>query len=345
MENKKFVSVIWWYHRQIFSFKKEQNYHMMPLEIMKNSGYICEVFAINSHIKIEDDPNFVSWTRVIYYKNIFQYLIYLCKNRRNIIYSNSLTIKTLLVWIIGRRTVFYPHDNIFWRIDGDRFKKTIIHFFYKFFTIVRVNNTQEFQEIEVIKKWLGEICPLVISPDFLSNELQNRSWVVFLWNIIDVKNPYFLLDTCEVLQSMWVKIKIKLVGEDRINFKNTVTQRWLQDYFEFCGFVSHEALKSHLITAKILINTSKWEWQCIAVYEWALAWCLLCLPRIRSFPSVFKNNALYHSTPKELAKNIIFYHEDSIKNDTMIKENQSMILKSYSYTIISLKIKRLFAWV
>ena len=76
---------------------------MMPLEAMKEQGYECEIFAINSQVKIEDDPNFISWVKVIYYKNIFQYLSYLRRNRNAILYSNSLTIKTLLVGIIEKR--------------------------------------------------------------------------------------------------------------------------------------------------------------------------------------------------------------------------------------------------
>jgi hypothetical protein len=33
---------------------------MMPLEAMQELGYECEIFAIDSQVKIEDDPNFVS---------------------------------------------------------------------------------------------------------------------------------------------------------------------------------------------------------------------------------------------------------------------------------------------
>jgi hypothetical protein len=59
MKTKKFISVIWGYHAQIFSFHKEENYHMLPIEIMKEEGFECEIFSLESKARIEDDPNFV----------------------------------------------------------------------------------------------------------------------------------------------------------------------------------------------------------------------------------------------------------------------------------------------
>ncbi len=141
MKKKKFISIIWWYHKQIFSFEKEQNYHMMPLQVMKDEWYDCEIFAIDSQVDIENDPNFISWVNVKYYKNIFWYLCYLIKNRNNTIYSNSLTIKTLIVGIFWKKTIFYPHSYHFW---NNIFKNNIIKFFYKFFTKIRTNNQDEF---------------------------------------------------------------------------------------------------------------------------------------------------------------------------------------------------------
>ncbi len=136
MKNKKFISVIWWYHKQIFSFDKDQNYHMNPLQIMKDEGYKCEIFAIDSQVKIEDDPNFIEWVNIIYYKNIFSYIWYLFKNRNNIIYSNSLTIKTLLVWLIWKKTFFMAHDQVLPLLEK-KLKRSIVLFFYKFFFLER----------------------------------------------------------------------------------------------------------------------------------------------------------------------------------------------------------------
>jgi hypothetical protein len=84
---KKFISIVWGYHNQIFLFDRDQNYHMLPIETMKEDGYICEIYAIDSQVKIEDDPSFIQGTRVIYYKNFFQYILY--QDSNCMIYSKT----------------------------------------------------------------------------------------------------------------------------------------------------------------------------------------------------------------------------------------------------------------
>lgn len=346
-KQKEFISIIWGYHEQIFSFEKEQNYHMLPLEVMKEEWFQCEIFAIDSAVKIEDDPNFVEGVKVIYCKNIFRYLLYLWRNRNAIIYSNSLTIKTLFVWLIWKRTIFYPHDNIFWRTDKNAIKKIVIKFFYRFFTKIRINNDNECNEIEKIKKWLWCICPLNISNKFLDTDFSNRSWATFIWNLTHVKNPEFLIDTCKILREKKINFNIKIIWNDSYNknwkcFKDLVVENNLEEYIDVLWFIWHKELKNILSQSLIYINTSIWEWQCLAVYEWALAWNVLCLQKIRSFPSVFRSNAFYHATPLELANNIIFLLWNSTKLRPMIINNQEMILENYNYEKIKKDIREMF---
>lgn len=342
--NKKFISIIWWYHNQIFSFDKKQNYHMLPIEAMQEEWFECEIFAIDSKVKIEDDPNFVKWVKVIYYKNILEFLLYLFKNRKAIIYSNSLTIKTLLVWIIWKKTVFYPHSYPFW----DSFiKKIIINFFYKFFTKIRINNKDEYYLIEEIKKWLAFICPLSISDWFLSKDFTNRKGWVWIWNITKIKNPEFLIETAKILKRNNVDFKISIIWKDRYNkwwknFFDLIKENNLDDKIELLWVLNYSQIKDRLWKTLIYINTSISEWQCLAVYEWALSWNILCLQNIISFPSVFKNNAFYHNNLTELANNIsniLSWKYDFI---TKNKENQKMILENYNYNVIKKKVKEMF---
>jgi len=332
-KNKKFISIIWWYHKQIFTFKKEQNYHMMPLEVMMNEWYNCEIYAIDSQVKIEGDPNFVKWVKVIYYKNLINYLYYLWKNKNYIIYSNSLTLKTLLVWIIWKRTVFYPHSFPFWH---NKIKTYIIIFFYNFFTKIRINNTWEFELIEKIKKWLAYVCPLVVSSKFLNINLDNRTWWTWIWNLTRIKNPEFLIETCKNLKNKKIDFSINIIWEDRYSknwksFSDLVIEKWLEEYIKVLWFLTPLEIKRYLSQSLVYINTSISEWQCLSVYEWALAWNILCLPNILSFPSVFWKNALYHNSPKELAENITNILKNKDKYEEKILKNQKMILKNYSY--------------
>jgi len=333
MKNKKFISIIWWYHKQIFNFENEQNYHIFPIEVMKEEWYDCEIFAIDSKVKIEDDPNFIKWTKVIYYKNFLWYLIYLFKNRKNIIYSNSLTIKTLVVWLIWKKTFFYSHSFPFW---NNFIKKIIIQFFYKFFTKIRINNLDEFKKIEKIKKGLWYICPLSISNYFLNKNFEKENYWTWIWNLTDIKNPEMLLKLWKKLKENNINYKIKIIWEDRYNknwksFKNLVLENKLENYIELLWYLKPKEIKNILNKSLIYLNTSLWEWQCLAVYEWALAWNYLCLQNILSFPSVFWKNAFYHNSSEELFENIIYIIENKDKFKDKIIQNQNMILEKYNY--------------
>lgn len=342
--NKKFISIVWGYHKQIFSFEKEQNYHMLPIEAMNDEWYECEIFAIDSWVLIEDDPNFIKWTKVIYYNWFLNYLIYLLNNRKNLIYSNSLTLKTLLVGIIGKKTVFYPHSFPFW---NNKIKKYIIIFFYYFFTYVRINNIQEFECINKIKNNLAYICPLVVSDKFLYQKLQNKKWWVFIWNLTSIKNPEILIETFKILQKNKTDFNLEIIWEDRYlkhgkNFKDLVMEKWLNDLINVNWFLKPEQIREKLKKSLIYINTSVSEGQCLAVYEWALAGNILCLPRILSFPSVFKDNAFYHDSPENLALNIELILENFSEYKYKIEQNQNMILEKYNYDYIKSEIKKMF---
>jgi len=316
----------------------------MPFEIMMEQWYKCELLAIESHVKIEEDPNFISWIKVIYYKNIFSYLCYLLNNRMAIIYSNSLTIKTLLVGLVWKNTFFYAHSYNFWT---NFFKKNIIQFFYRCYTKVRVNNIDELREINNIQSDLWYICPLVVSRNYFCDNLKNRSNAVFIWNLTDIKNPEFLIETCHILKKKNIDFRVDIIWEDRydkngISFWELVQKNKLEEYIVLHGFLQPEQIKEELNTSLIYINTSISEWQCLAVYEWALSGNILCLPNIISFPSVFWQNALYHSSPQELADNIIIILKNKTSYNESIEKNQKTILKEYSYTTIRKQLYNLF---
>lgn len=342
--DKKFISIIWWYHKQIFSFDKKQNYHMLPVEAMKEEWFECEIFAIDSQVKIEDDPNFIAWTKVIYYTWFLDYLIYLFKNRNAIIYSNSLTIKTLLVWIIWKKIVFMAHDQVF-PLENKKIKQLIVKFFYKFFSFIRVINKWEFDLLK-LKNIKSYILPLSISDKFYSNYI-NKNNLIFVWNLYYDKNPEFLINTIKIVTKKFPNIVLNIFWEDRYsknwkNFSDIVKENWLEKNISIHWFISHNELKNRLSESFIYINTSISEWQCLAVYEARLAWNYLCLQNILAFPSVFWNNAFYHSNCLDLANNIIEILNNKEKYINIIKENQKMILEKYNYDYIKRETKKMF---
>lgn len=345
MKNKKFISIIWWYHKQIFSFDKEQNYHMLPIEAMKEEWYECEIYAIDSQVKIENDPNFIKWTTVNYYKNIFEYIYYLAKNRRNIIYSNSLTIKTLLVWLFWKKTVFMAHDQVL-PLESKKAKKIIVQLFYKFFSKIRCINSAEYSLLKQ-NNLHAEVVPLSIWKSFYTDWSENRAGWLFIWNLYYDKNPEILLDVCKILKEKWKQFKIIILWEDRYennwkNFQDIINEYKLSDYFKLEWFVPHENIKKYLNKTFLYINTSISEWQCLAAYEAGLSGNALCLQNILSFPSVFNDYAKYHNNAEELALNIIDYLDNHGEAQDAIKHNQKMILQECNFQEIKEKTKKLF---
>ncbi len=346
---KKFISIIWWYHKQIFSFDKKQNYHMLPIEAMQEEWFECEIFAIDSKVKIEEDSNFVKWTRVIYYKWFLNYLIYLFKNRNAIIYSNSLTIKTLLVWIIWKKTVFMPHDSIFW---SNFIKKLIIIFFYFFYKKIRVNNDREVFELNRIKKWLALKVPLIVSEEFYNKDINfsNENIFISLWNLIPKKQPEFLLQALKIVKDNGYNFKLKVIWEDRLenhynySYSDLINKYWLSENIEVLGFIKHDDIPKKVEWSSLYINTSTQEWFCLAVYESALMWLWIILPRIISFDNIFWNNALYYDleSVNDLANKIMYFINNKNAFIAKNKENQKMILEKYNYDYIKSEIKKIF---
>ena len=199
--------------------------------------------------------------------------------------------------------------------------------------------------MNAIKKDIAYICPLVISKAFLDTSVNKREWGIFIGNLSSAKNPFFLLEACLLLQKKNIKFHINIIWEDRIWFYHQIKKYHLEDYLSILWFIPHNSIKEYLRNAEILINTSLGEWQCIAVYEWALSGCVLCVPNILSFPSVFWENALYHNSVEELSDNVILYLKDKEIFEQKIIANQNMILSEYNYTTIYWKLKQLFLWV
>lgn len=337
---KKFISVIRGYHKQIFNFNKEENYHMLPIDAMRKLWYQCEIYALDAKVRIEEDPNFIRWTKVIYHTNLWNYLLYIFKNRKNLIYSNSITIKTLIVSLIWKYTVFCPHAYPFW---NTKIKKIIIVFFYYFFKKIRVNNLEEVQAINRIKKNLALYLPLSISTSFFSEKpfTKKKNQIVWIWNLTPIKNPLYLIEVAKIIKKQNIPLQIIIIWEDRMKafqgktFDSLIQGNHLQEILIMKGVLSHAQIKEILFESKYYLNTSISEGQCLAVYEASLAWCYLFLPQIMAFRSVFKY-ASYFTSPLDLANQI----QSVLDNNKIGKEiqfNQKFILKSYNYEVIEKK--------
>ena len=79
-KKQTFVSIIWCYPKYFYNFAKEEHYHLHALKIAKDLGYEVVVLIRNEVGIIENDPLFDKSTKVIYYSNLFNYILHISKS-------------------------------------------------------------------------------------------------------------------------------------------------------------------------------------------------------------------------------------------------------------------------
>lgn len=347
MKPKKFISIIWGYHRQIFTFPKEQHYHLLPLLAMLEEGYECEVCALDPEVRIEDDPQWDKRIRVFYSKNIWQYLAYLWRNRDAILYANSLTLRSLLVGMIGKRTVFIPQSC---PLPEGSFRRSVALFFYRFFTKIRVMNEGE---MAVLKKYgisQTVAIPLSISSHFLREPIEENTTLLVLGNLTPIKRPFLFLEALKIVKKQIPDIRLRVIGEDRmkklsgISFAEKVQELALSENVEMLGFLPSERIPALAKDCAIYLNASISEGQCLAVYETVLMGLFPVLPDILAFQSVFSGKVpLYKSgDANNFAEKILWAFSHQKERIEAVKSVQSYILHDLSSDRILRETKTLF---
>ncbi len=348
-KNKKFISIIWGYHEHIYSFAPEENYHLHILKVAKELGFDPYMILRHQENIIEKDPNFDKDIKVIYYKNIYQfiYLIIKFSIQKSIFYVNSYEWQSFIVPFLSRKTIFMAHTQ---PKRQNKFKQKIQNFVYRFFTKIRLNNTEEkhFLFEQKINPLKLEVIPLIVSQKvfYKTNDNIRGKDLVYFGNITAKKDLITILKAFELVKSTVTNIKINIIGnmwDDKVvEFINN--SKYKEDII-LHGFLPNEILVHKLNENYIYLNSSLDEGQCVAVYDAALCGLGLCLPRIMSFVGVFKDTALFHDLYdyKKLAQNIMYYLEDENILNTHIKNNIDMITRDYSIITIEEKLKKLIS--
>lgn len=107
-----------------------------------------------------------------------------------------------------------------------------------------------------------------------------------------------------------------------------------------------EFLNNFINNRLIYLNSSTTEGQCTAVFETALAGCILCLPNIMSFKDVFKEYALFHDVYdyEKLAENIMYILDHKNEFQSKVDNCIKFIKENYNKEIIETKMKTLFTF-
>jgi glycosyltransferase involved in cell wall biosynthesis len=349
MQNKQFYSIIWGYHKQIYNFPKEQNYHIHPLVVAKELGYSVSMISIDDIHPPEDDPNFPKDVRVLRFHSITSYLWFLIQNRDAAFYVNTLTIKSLIVWLFVKRSIFIPHDYIF---GSNWIKKQIIRFFYRFFTKIRVNNPAEAHEINLLKNDLAEIVPLVINTKAITPPRHKHQFILLsLWNLIPKKNPELLLQALAETKRRGYSFRLLTIWSDRLkengfhqSYNELIEKYELSHQVQYLWYLPFEEAREHIAKASIYVNMSSHEWLCIAVYESICAGLGVILPNILSFEWIFWEDAYIYKDWESyaLADAIILAYKEQSLLPEKISHMQALIETGYNYENITHKLTELF---
>lgn len=351
---KKFISFICGYHNTLYLLDKISNYHLGPCFAMIELWYDVEMVILGDKVKVEDDPHFDPRIRVRYVYTIWQALSYIWQERNAIIYSNTFSIPSLLIWLMGKRTIFFSHDPVFPTKYSSRYhiKKYFVKFCYRFFSKIRVINVYEKELLK--KEGFGEkgvIIPLVISTDNLSLKIKPTNNVLLLGHIFPKKDPICILKALQIVIQHYPDILIYQVGNnadyrspDGEEYKEIVEKLWLYNNMKLLGR-RKESLRDLDLNTSIYVNSSLMEWQCLAVYDASLLGNALCLPYMSSFLWVLDENVRYHDLwdYQKLAENIIRYIEHPEEKQKIIKENQRRIVDNHNYDHVKSSIQKEFA--
>ena len=345
IKKTKFISIIWGYSENMYSFSEEENYHLHILSIAKQKGFLPCVIIKNGKKIIEKDPHFDSDIKIIEYKNIFNYLFNITKYsiQNSIFYVNSYEWQSFIVPFFSRRTIFMGHSQT--KRSSTKLQK-IQNFVFKFFKLIRLNNETEKKYLisQGTKKDKLMIVPLIVSQKIfkLEEKIQKKD-LVYFGNITPTKNIETILKSFSVVRDIKPDIKLNIIGNIYDpNFETQVQKLKLEESIVIHGYLKQDSKLTNLLNSFLIyLNSSKSEGQCVAVYDAALCGCVLCLPNIMSFSDIFKEKALFHEVNdyEQLASNILQY----LDKPDMIEEYREKciftIKEDYSQKVIEEKLK------
>ncbi len=351
---KKFISYIPWYHSTLFLMDKESHYHFGPCEAMLDLWYDVEIVTANKEIKIEEDPNYNPKIKIKYFDSVLDSLKYLWTQRSfSVIYANTFTVASLLVWLVGKKTIFFSHDPVFpTKYSPSYFlKNLLVRFTYLFFTKIRTINEYEVKRLK--KSWFGSkwVCiPLVVSSKNYIPNIRHNNNILLLWHVFWKKDPETILHALRIVIKKYPDVHVYQVGDysqylsaKNKTYKELVSQFALDNNFTLLWRRKESLIELNLPTT-IYLNSSLMEWQCISVYDAALLGNALCLPIMSSFLDVLDSKVKYHPLGdyKKLAANIIEYIENPKLKEEYIISNQQWILKKHNYEYIQKRIQQEF---
>jgi len=365
----KFIQVMMQYPAGATSqLKKKENFYWYTTSVMKKIGIDSEIWVIRK--KGLKETEIVTGIKVRRFKNIFSLLYNLRRGKDIAIIHAHLRpfLPSLLSCLANKPTILTPHTYV---LGSNKLIEKFSLFFMKKFT--KIIAITPYEKELYNKKGLNNVVllPHAINYEFFSEKppkkraevrknlrikmddfviitmanfrkFKNIDVMIKAFKILNKKNSKFLIIGKDLLSSDIYQEQKRQKGPTSI--KGLIKEMKVEDSVLYLGEMDHKQAKDILYASDVFVNSSFPETMGIAIYEAATTGLPLCLSRIGSFTSVFKNLALYHPpyNADKLAENFLTYY----KNKTLRKKKGARLkeyMKEWSYRKTIKKFESLYS--
>lgn len=357
IERRKFIEIVPTYPLPVPIYKKE-DYFTWPVKLMKANGYEVEIFTLRKRDQKKYES--LKGIKIRRFGNFLQLFLSLSKEKNAVIYSQGKYFP-ILTSLVSKKAIYVPHGSFgeilpkylrnsllrkIWRLLFNKYYKVIAITQYELRTYKKLKFTDNIVFI-----------PNLIDYDFFSKRITDNKFkcqynihkpvITFVGNIHGhVKNIDVLIKAFNLIKKRFKKVKLLIIGKVIDNDRNTreVLKKIKKDpQIVTTGWLNHKEIRKALSISSVFVNSSSNEGHSLAVSEAAAAGIPLCLSKIGSFVTTFKNTALYHrpNDYKTLAKNILYYLNNIEVGNKDAEINQLYVRNNFHPSVVMKKMKNL----
>lgn len=371
---RKFIQVVNLYPL-IFDMDEKEDYMLIHDTVMKEKGFDCEIITLRAQGSRTIETKFAKDEAAVeYYKGFKitrfdttkQLLSYVRQHNGAIVQSNlrswsaSSFVGLPFIGSRGKRVM-----RSYTYVMGSNLPIALFTavIFRRFDRVLAVTP----YEADVYRKWLVpekkiRLIPLSIDYEKFSKRVnygkikgeygiaENDKVVIAVANVRKHKRYDVLLKAIPLIKKEIPNFKVVIVGEDMLqkgqnlpSVKQMAADLGVSDSLVMTGYQTPEVLRQLYSMSDVFAHTAENEYQGLVSYEAAAMGIPLCLSKLGSHTSVFKEHALYHDIEdyRKLADNIIASIKSRSSREDSIKFLQEH-MKNWDYPVIKKQLSGMY---
>lgn len=336
--DKKIIAFVPYYQWWITTLPRNMNYFSWVLEVAAQQWHKPYLIFYKSDKGCIDEFHYLVdiGVTIVHIDSLWKLLSFVFLHRKSLFYINTLAPISLFLCILIKKSIFMSHHQ---SLKPSSFLKRILCvMIYKHTSLIRVISPGEKKLLSQYGIDNTKLIPLVVERDFVYPPNPSQD-LLLLWFLRDIKDPLTIIKAIAIVIKKYPHIRVYHYGDISFTYQWKTLIDILKEQNVYSNFIAMGIQPLNKIHSKtgIYINSSKAEWQCLAVYDAILLWNAVCVPNIPSFDGVLDDMVLKHEVGdfEKLASNIIWYIENPWKRIDMIQKNQERIRLRYNYSTIS----------